>query len=70
MIYETIFNSMRKMDNYKIINTGDSELCFIFCSSNNIYYPDTEEEIVKTIFEKDRYEWERISQNIEGKKYF
>ncbi|MEY8257200.1 hypothetical protein AAK706_05665 [Erysipelotrichaceae bacterium 66-17] len=58
------------MDNYKIINTGDSELCFIFCSSNNIYYPDTEEEIVKTIFEKDRYEWERISQNIEGKKIF
>ena len=45
--------------NYKIthsdsINNGK---CFIFFSGHGIFYPDTEEEFVKTIIVNDRYEW-------------
>ena len=45
--------------NYKIthsdsINNGK---CFIFFSGHGIFYPETEEEFIKTIIVKDRYEW-------------
>ena len=45
-------------DNYLMYDTGvDSNTCYIFFSSNGLYYPETAEVFQKEIVEKDRYEW-------------
>jgi hypothetical protein len=49
-------------DNFKIVNyDNDSNICILFCSSNGIYYPNTEAEYVRQIRQKDKYEWERTA---------
>ena len=57
------------LNNYKIEyneSTNNNE-CVIYFSSNNIWYPNTEEAFRKNIIEDDRYEWHRNSYRI-GKK--
>lgn len=51
--------------NYYICDNGTSGVCYIFCSSNGIYYPNTESEFEKTIMEEDRYEWWGVSHSDE-----
>ena len=55
-IYET-------SNNYKVVTGRDdvSDRCFIFFSSNGIYFPNTEDEFHRTIILADRYEWESLS---------
>lgn len=49
-------------DNYKIVLSKPEKLnskktVAIYFSSNDIFFPDTEEEFKKTIINNDRYEW-------------
>ena len=45
-------------ENYRIVDVCDhNQTCLIFFSSHNIYYPNNESELVRTIFLRDRYEW-------------
>lgn len=53
-----------EQDNYYYIDTDiDSDICYIFFSSNGLYYPNTEEVFRTQIVEKDRYEWKWVARN-------
>lgn len=48
-------------DNYQCIDTGiESNLCYIFFSSNGLYFPDEKEVFEKVIIQYDRYEWKWV----------
>ena len=51
-------------DNYQCIDTGvKSDICYIFFSSNGLYFPNTREVFEEQIFLKDRYEWKWVVKN-------
>lgn len=51
-------------DNYQCIDTGaKSQLCYIFFSSNGLYFPDEEKVFQEQIIQKDRYEWKWVVSN-------
>ncbi|WNC71179.1 hypothetical protein RGQ13_13745 [Thalassotalea psychrophila] len=53
-------NKARSLDNYKIINSSiKNGKCIVFFSGNGLYFPNTEEELNKTI-DTDRYEWQKL----------
>ncbi len=53
-----------EQDNYIIYDTGaDSDICYVFFSSNGLYYPETAEVFRNEIIEKDRYEWKWVAKN-------
>lgn len=50
--------------NYECIDTGvKSNRCYIFFSSNGLYYPNTEEIFEEQIIKKNRYEWKWVVRN-------
>ena len=50
--------------NYKIIHTkAKNKNAIIFFSGNGLYFPNEEKIFSETIIEKNRYEWENISDN-------
>lgn len=53
-----------EQDNYKILynSLGEKDECIIFFSSNNIYYPNTQDQLEDTI-EKNKFEWENIAKS-------
>lgn len=52
---ETIYSGQ----NYRIVinNTCDNGTCYIFFSSNNIWFPNTEESFNRSFIDNDYYEW-------------
>lgn len=52
-----------RQNNYKVIERSESGLCYIFCSSNGIYDPDS--EFYQTVVVRDRYEWGHIAGSVE-----
>lgn len=47
-----------KKDNYRVIDLpNDSNVCLIFFSSHALYFPNTEDDFMKSVVIKDRYEW-------------
>ncbi len=49
------------MENYECVDTGGAgNRCYIFFSSNGLYFPNTQEEFEEKIFRKNRYEWKYI----------
>lgn len=49
-------------DNYLIEGSSENEnsdqkYCALYFSSNNLYFPNNEEVFIKTIIEKNRFEW-------------
>ncbi|MDQ8195928.1 hypothetical protein QEH59_15950 [Coraliomargarita sp. SDUM461004] len=56
---ETAIEAYTELDNYRIEENpkAASNLCAIYFSSNDIYYPNTEAVLRDRILEKDRYEW-------------
>lgn len=62
---ELLKNQYENNNNYFVQAVGKSDICYIFCSSNGIYYPNTTETFIKTIVEGDRYEWGKISNSDE-----
>lgn len=60
---EIILKAYEK-DNYQCVDTGiESNICYIFFSSNGLYYPDTREVFEEQILNKDRYEWKWVVRN-------
>ena len=53
----------REKENIKIKHYGNSNKCYIFFSSNAIYYPNTREQFEETIIRNDRYEWENLASS-------
>ena len=53
-----------RVGNYNIeynneIGSGENDLCVIYFSSNEIYYPNTLESFEYSILKRDKYEWMR-----------
>lgn len=47
-----------ELDNYSIQESEvDSNICAVYFSSNEIYYPNTESVFERDIFKKNRFEW-------------
>lgn len=50
-------------ENYKkVIVNANSNLCYVFFSSNGLYCPNTIEEFEQKICVEDRYEWSSLSR--------
>lgn len=51
-------------ENYYLKVNSDcrNNICYIFFSSNNIWYPNTEESFKKSFIDNDYYEWRRFSE--------
>ena len=49
------------LNNFEIVefDSSTSNKCIIYFSSHGLYYPNTEEEVHKQIFAKNRYEWRK-----------
>ena len=57
-------------DNYQCVETGEkSDLCYIFFSSNGLYYPNTKEVFEEQILKKDRYEWKWVAEHSQIPRY-
>lgn len=58
-------NAYEKLDNYKVVfheSEGvQKDLCAVYFSSNEIYYPNTRAAFTRSIMEKDKYEWGKNS---------
>lgn len=58
-IIDDVYNAK---DNIKIVDyNNDTGRCYIFFSSHNLYYPNTEEEFIRKVVEGDRFEWNRLA---------
>lgn len=51
-------------------NLNNGECCYIFCSSNNIWYPNTQQAYVESIISRDRYEWTNFQLSNAAKQIF
>ncbi len=53
-------------DNYRVtdLKTGTNR-CYVFFSSNGLYYPNTVSEFEKVILQENRYDWEHIAESRE-----
>lgn len=52
-----------RRNNYLVYDYNNSDICYIFCASNDIYYPNEEEVFCRTILKNDRFEWNAISKS-------
>ncbi len=60
--HNLLLKSVRKNNNYKVIHgLENNKICLIFCSSNAIYFPNTQETFIKRILCEDKYEWTTVS---------
>ena len=74
-IWENQYNKVtavyRKQNwTYAINNNVDSNLCVIYFSSNNIWFPNTEEAFDRSFIENDYYEWKKIRVKNAQKEIF
>lgn len=65
---EEIYNK----DNYKIIDNphGTRDECILYFSSNNIWFPNTEEAFKHSFVENDYYEWVKYGSTVSKKAIF
>lgn len=55
-----------RKNNYKIVDIPKgTNICYIFFSSNGIYYPNTKSEFEDKIIIHDRFEWENLAKRKE-----
>lgn len=55
-----ILNFYSSNDNYEMYDLNrDSNTCYIYFSSNGIYYPNTKEAFENSIVESNRFDWKR-----------
>lgn len=50
-------------DNYEVIDYGNSNMCYIFFSSNGLFFPDTIKEFEEKVIKKNRYEWKYMASS-------
>ena len=67
---EPIAIEQYKKDNYMFRAYSGGAYCVIFCSSNNIWFPNTEEAFRQSIIDKNRYEWTNFHLPNTGKEIF
>ena len=61
---EAVLEKQYEKPNYHIRYCNPkSKVCFMFFSSNGIYFPNTESEFTKQIRDNDRYEWINITNS-------
>lgn len=48
-------------DNYEVIDYNNGKLCYIFFSSNGLFFPNTISQFQKTVIGSNRYEWKRMA---------
>lgn len=60
-LVEGVYNT----DNYEVIDYGNSNLCYIFFSSNGLFFPDTIKEFEEKVIQKNRYEWKYLASDKE-----
>lgn len=62
--HNQLVTDIYNQENFQCIDTGiNSDLCYIFFSSNGLYYPNTKEVFEEQIVKKNRYEWKRVVKN-------
>jgi len=63
-----LVESMYQRDGVLVKDYGNSDICYIFFASNDLFYPNTKEVFMKRIVEQNRFEWTRMaaSKNITG----
>ncbi|HAU87813.1 MAG TPA: hypothetical protein DCW90_20700 [Lachnospiraceae bacterium] len=52
-------------DNYEVIDYDNTNICYVFFSSNGLFFPDTIKEFQEKIVDKNRYEWKRMASSKE-----
>lgn len=56
-----VIQKARALDNYLIVEEkvkdNDEVICAVYFSSNYIYYPNNDENVQKSILDKNRFEW-------------
>lgn len=52
-----------EVGNIRIVDTPkcESKYCYVFCSSNDIWYPNTFKAYEENIIKRDKYEWSNFS---------
>lgn len=75
--YEALAIEQYNKDNYKVIDyasSGDDNVkrkyCVIYCSSNDIWYPNELSAFKHSFFENDYYEWTSIECQIAVKEIY
>lgn len=59
----TEINKAYNEENYKVIDIDkNSKLCYIFFSSNGLYYPNTVKEFSDVVMINDKYDWEKVAR--------
>lgn len=54
-----------KNSNYRILNgLGEGKLCFVFCSSNGLYFPNELDVFLEKIVCYDRFDWAHVSTEL------
>lgn len=48
----------------------EGEYCYVFCSSNDIWYPNTHQAYEENIIKRDRYEWTNFSPSNAKKRIY
>lgn len=61
----SLVDNVYKKDNYEVVDYANTNLCYIFFSSNGLFFPDTTSEFIDKIIDKDRYEWKRMASSNE-----
>lgn len=61
-------NYNSETDNIKIRHGKKDGIAYIFCSSNSLYKKDDRQDFVSKVVNKDKFEWENITQDIDHEK--
>lgn len=57
--------------NYKIVETSNNNgYCVIYCSSNDIWYPNEKYTFMQKVVKEDRYEWTGITCRLAKKEIY
>lgn len=61
-------NYNSETDNIKIRHGKKDGIAYVFCSSNSLYKKDDRQDFVSKVVNKDKFEWENITQDIDHEK--
>lgn len=64
MTFDELMDSYRNDDNYIIKNSNqDSNVCYVFFSSHGLYKENNNIDVLKNVYDTNRYEWLSIFEN-------
>ena len=63
-----IYPIWEKKDNYEIVKySNNSNLCFVYFSSNGVYFPNEVDVFNKMIINENRFEWKHLNNTVNSK---